>query len=520
MFLPIFVPLALAAVDKLTERLKNARSRGLLAPQDWASAYLPTRPFLEAALPASPTERATSITAYLAEIRPRWTVLRSNSRLYDPLKGNWAGYEWGGRPPQGFDERGATVKDFRLAIKLKVAGVEVRELLEAPAPPPAVLAALTASKRTTAETLCALRRLDNVAIRVLAALKAVEGTGLPIAYALALARMEGNLNAPPTSSSLLDHYVPAERSIKFNPDAPPELESDKRGATAFFAQRLMPDISNEVWLANRGHSDFRNFDDAQICEFAAEQGYAVTLIGGDVMATQLFTASVYEEWSAKNWIAAGFAPGRTLPQAKSDAAARWAAIWGLLSARATNGLDGSHPPAVLVAPGDPVAFLAGILKEGVAFMRGLRLTDELLQRPGTFTDEFAYLRYNAAADPSDVPTILLSALIAAQSKNPTLAGRIKDNPDLLAVVTEAATKGESGRAEIANRKRSTVVPRDSMNFAIVNWLQDTENLRLLDEFMQKGTMSAWAHWGEHRRHMWRFGRLLRLYKSAFGTYPG
>jgi hypothetical protein len=399
---------------------------------------------------------------------------------------------------------------------------------------------LVDARRAVAE----LRNADNVCIRVLAARRAALRLGLPVAEVLALYRTEGDLQVPvslpsvdqlipstePSPATSLAETGPLIRQMVFLAKAT-ELQKGKLAAEA--ASRAM-----EVWLlqlAGLDHLSRRIFPLAltpkllpQLARFSAANAArvpAVATLDGLVGATQ--------RWQSLD---AGLRAFLVRPHADGS--------------REAMSISPSEPDleaddAVLVAPADPVDFVARVLAEGAAYLRRLGTADDVLMSDGDtpgpddpdppalpaghpLRGEFlghglAYFRYNlqvGARTGSPYQAGMISAVAnAAASTNPVYQ-ELRD-----------AINGSDQLREIARQLDFITGEKDAALIKDLWWanylapaLRDPvhpERARLLAQFVATATTADWSRRsfarprpggkGSPRGNASRYQQLLNFY---------
>jgi hypothetical protein len=321
------------------------------------------------------------LTAYLGQVQPRFDELVSSG--------------WHERIISIADAEAAFLADPKRprpdpAMPQASAGDPARRLRVAPAGPGAneLGFALLAGQRTvdglnlvdTRRAVVELRNADDVCIRSLAAERAANHLGLPVAAVLALYRTEGDLQVPVSLGSV-DQLIPSTdpspltsladvgqliRQMVFLANAPRLTKGSM--AVEALARALVAWL---LQLAGLDHLNARIFPLVmtpkffpQLALFSAANAArvpAAAALNGLVGANQRWTNLVN-----------GF--GGVLIRPLPDGDRR--------SLTLAPEPDVQADDAVLLAPRDPVALVAGVLTEAAAYLHRLGIADDVLMSDG------------------------------------------------------------------------------------------------------------------------------------------
>jgi hypothetical protein len=541
----------LELLNEIASGIGGNAARGDLAPGRPAADYLPTRSSLLAGMPAAEADRKSRLFAYINDIKPTWDRVRTDAALRVPL-GNAvtrAG-EMATSPvtvPDGFSTAGASDFPFRLDININLpddsgtlTAAQVVESVTGAAS--SDLSPLAATEETAVESLIRLRLFESVVIRVAAAFTAASLVNRPIAEALALFRVEGNLGVWASKNSL-GHEVPAETSDGFNDDMRRRFPKGERTS---ITEHILADITNLVWLADAGNAGLARLSEPMQRVIALDTGPLLQAIGGDIIEHALIAANPTNVAGAATawagvlspiWTAAGFDPSMCTP---AFIGARWQGLVDNMVLRRSSGHDGTANEALIVTPEDPVLLLRNLLMDSLAIYHSRRQPSGLFNTTTTvrISDSLAYIRYNAAAVSGHEGAIVLSAVRSAHASTRSavrpLRQAIQDDPGLKTLISEAkrdeaAVKAktfptkkardeaiEAAAIASAAAKSGDTTPLDAR---LSNWLGAADHLTLLAGFIETANTNEWTGWTEHRGNMHRFRRLLDYYRRVFGDYP-
>ena len=376
------------------------------------------------------------IVAYVALIRQRYNAVATNTRLLDLLRG-LAQAEVNIRPDAArFRRKGFQALrdyDFRLEAS-RLDGttpgangpVAVRDLVEQgndPAQSP--VADVIDTPEHAKLAVQALRKLDDLVIRLSAVDRAARDLGIPFADVLTLYRQECGLWVYPSADSFL-LGIPSASPVELN------QTTSRPGERTAVDLRWCPSYEHGYWLANQAAPRLIlgtgvGFNDIHLRVTALSTFFFLNTLGFDNFSFDAVAAVVHNDFAAirtkfvasgkEYWAASGLPAAQGTEQALG---ARWDGLMGNLHViRDYLGLDGQQPPAVLITPIDPVMHLAEMLKEGMAFLYSKIPARRLLYRPGQEQSVLgedlnlhtAYGRYNLQRNDSvDFRQMLASAL--------------------------------------------------------------------------------------------------------------
>jgi hypothetical protein len=364
-----------------------------------------------------------------------------------------------------------------------------------------------------------LRRLDDVLIRILSTRDAAQATGTPLSSVLAMYRVEGDMNVPPS-------YMSLRQAI------PPGITDATTHLT------LRPDISRLVWLADSAKlTKFGLTTDSRIKEVALVEWFVQ--IGGldQVGGLPEPRRKPFMDWSSNNWLKAvgagegkGPAEADLIAEARNDAAKRWDTLLATMNLERKSGLISV---AVRVTPSDPQLLISGILQEAVMLQRAYSKVSSLLSKPakavaGKTTDltpGMAYLHFHAGDDRENTRRILMSALIAASSAG---GSRFKELRKVKAFLNINELKDKSAKIDVQEKvfrdPLKTSVQKAAAEQEIIRlaremwilvspWLEaDANRLTLLSDFIETAGTDVWGGWQDHRENLSRYNILREYYE--------
>lgn len=490
-----------------------------IRPDEPATAYLPDSAELETRLTAmTAEERATFITTYFADVKSRWDRADAAGLIAMLDKVRSAEKKMAKsavKPVAGLPRNAPTA--HREYLMLDAGGAAATKLGRQ-----LVLGEVTAE--STAITAAAagnavmnLRRLDDALTRILSAHAAATKTGVPLEDVLAMYRVEGDLNAPPSKASLAAG-----------------IPSGTSDATTSLNPR--PDISHLVWLVNPSRVPVWSAEG--IKEFALVQWFVQ--IGGldEVGMLPRPKRAPFVAWSSQNWLmAAGIDPGsvtsladvKRIDEAKLAAGKRWDGVMATMELEKPTSESGTSE-AIKVTPRDPEMLVSGILAEAVIRQSALRKTSSLLGKTPKdalspeMTKGMSYLHYHAGAD--QMKQIIVSAVIAASR---TSGGRFKSLRDAMVpsldlsglkakmasfdADTRLLKSGALSAAERATLEAEVATLIGEMWTAVSDWLKaDASRLTLLSRFIETADAAIWTAWTEHRGNLSRYSVLKAYYE--------
>jgi hypothetical protein len=378
-----------------------------------------------------------------------------------------------------------------------------------------------------------LRNADNVCIRVLASLQAADLLSLPVSEMLALYRTEGDLQVPVSFGSVRQRV--------------PSTEPRPASSLVDMAQliRQMVFLNNAMALPTGGL--------ASEARHAALVAWLLQLAGLDHLNARIFPLvgmpsflPQLVRFSAAN---AARVPAASSLGGAAGAEQRWKSLFdGLGAGLVRPKPDGSSTvfdldpepaveadDAVLVAPTDPVRFVAGVLAEGAAYLRRLGTADDVLMSNGDtpgldepdpqplpaghpLRGEFlgaglAYFRYNlqvGAINDAPYQAGMISAVANAANTQ---------DPDYQALRT--AIQQSDKLTGIADQLHFITVTKDAALIKDLYWeshlapaLRDPlhpERARLLAEFIGSATTAHWGSFEQPRGNASRYQQLQNFY---------
>jgi hypothetical protein len=533
----------IAILQALAAKIDGANEHPLIARGAQAvqsrpvSDYLVTKPRLIQNFNNPAVDPARFAFDYIQTIRPRLADLNANatlvSKLADaPVRRSETLADPEVRPIAGVAKPGIT--DFLLSINLEAsiatAGggqVAVKQLVDQTVGTSfTLLNRVTDTPQRAADAVIKLRAFDNSLIILLAAEKAAATVGRPLADVMTLYRQEGGYPIFPAFDSVLAGIPSATTTYETHLSA--------------FA---LPDLTHLIWVGDPTNSALVRRTDPQRVEFAAATCLYVTSQGMDRLGSvftvnetspnpqpwpDVFDALANSWWGAGGLISRvpGFATGRQ----------RWARSQALLKFKNPFlTLDGQGPNALLIAPSDPVGFMALILMEGLGFYEAHRHFADERDVIGTaeLSTGIKYLRYNSQMNPEHVPGIMLSALASAQVSGRDDYAALKDsigNDDgiktLIKSVYESAkttnTRNIRQALWIAKAREQGLNSQSGdlvLDARLKSWLSNDDNMTLLCKFIETaGSPGDWPNWPEHRSNLSRFRIARRFFERLFDSY--
>jgi hypothetical protein len=486
-------------VDALQLLLAAIAKGGALGPSEPATAYLPTPAKLTAQL-ATEAQRRQFLQDYLDDVRPRWdeaNALGLLARLervraeHQVMKGNAAPLKPVPHLPQNdvayFYEHLALDNTNESGNRANRRG---RDLLRGTT----TVAAETTTAANAVRAVMHLRRLDDVLLRVLAAHDAAQQTGTPLADVLALYRVEGNLDAPPSSDSL-NLGIPSgtfDAVTSLNPA--PNIQH--------LALLLDPgvDIAGVLNLSAATDDEIRAL---------GVLFWSVHIAGLDVVgAIAKPWRANFARWSADNWVAAGQSAGSATAD-RQAAEARWDALVANMDLSL---LASGSSTALSIAPRSPRVLVSGILAEASMQLRAWGTTKHLLNSPASqaLTPGMSYLAYHAGEE--NIRAILARSLVAVTA----LTG-IRYSDLRARIFSDIVTASRVGNLR-PTEKLPDATARTMLLDAWVwvqPWLQVNDHLALVSDFIETVDGNAWRSWREHRGNLSRYRVLRAYYQHVF-----
>ncbi len=496
--------IVISALEHLQAALKG---RGALAPDEPATAYLPTSARLAASLSA-PAERTRVVTerrdaamqrlaqldglglaVKLGTVRAAEQAQRADAGAPQPIVG------LDGGQVRSFIEWLALDNTLESSQRANHIGRDLVLGVRA-------VASVCGSADAAAQAVMHLRRFDDVLCRVQAAQIAASATDTPLPEVLALYRVEGDLAMPPSAPSIGDG-----------------IPSGRFDALSSIAIEISPDMSHLVLLLHpaarvAGGFDLASSSDEAIHE-AALLYWCLQIAGLDELIAQPAPSSAsFKTWSAANWTAAGAVPpaGSTAQQL---AERRWRAMRETMRIVA---LAGTRSSALAIVPDDPLLLVAGVLAEGVMLRRRLGTRASLLGggAAGDLSAGMQYLHYHAGAD--YIGALIVRALLASLRGHGLghVALRQALRADLpmtdnLANI-ETAVTGPAPRRADRDRQTATLL---TVWPAAQLWLRDGNRLDLLTRFLEDAKREDLDTWRAHRGNLSRYRQLLSYYQRVF-----
>ncbi|MFZ5816420.1 MAG: hypothetical protein ACOY93_14155 [Bacillota bacterium] len=498
-----------ALVQALVAALQALMGAVSIGPDEGPEAYLPTQAKLKARL-NDPAVRQSMVTDYLAEVQGRWQradaagLIAKLGRVrteHAKMKSDPGTVKPIPHLPQNdvafFFEHLATDNTNESGGRANKLG---RDLVLGTR----TVAQVTGTADEAVRAIMNLRRLDDLLTRILSASAVSQATMTPIAEVLALYRVEGDMNAPPSTASLT-------RGI-------PSGTQD-----AISIVNPAPNLRHLVFLAGPGATvgsliDFSTATDAEIREFALAI-WCLQIGGLDVVA-QLPRPwrNNFAAWSAQNWTAAGYPVG-TPAQARQAAEQRWDQL--------VNNMDVARPhsgasQAVMVTPANPSALVTGILQEAVMLQRAMGKAERLLG-PGLpaplagteLTRGMAYLFYHAGDQQShhhgQTQALLTRAMLAAFD-----APGVRYGPLRSAILNDMTVASHIAQLRpVKKMSHAAALPVLRSGWPKVQqWLRQSNHLDLLSDFVESVDGNVWSSWTEHRGNLSRYNLLLDYYRRV------
>lgn len=530
----------IALLQALAAKIGDAKEHPLLARGAQAvqsrpvSDYLVTKPRLIQNFNNPAVDPARFVFDYIQTIRPRLADLNANatlvSKLADaPVRRSETLADPEVRPIQGVNKPGIT--DFLLSINLEAsiatAGggqVTVKQLVDQTVGTNfTLLNRVTDTPQRAADAVIKLRGFDNSLIILLAAEKAAATIGRPLADVMTLYRQEGGYPIFPGLDSVLAGIPSATTTYETH------LNS--------FA---LPDLTHLIWVGDPTNSILVRRTDPQRVEFAAATCLYVTSQGMDRLGS-VFTSNetspnpqawpdVFDAIANSWWVAGGVTsqvPGLATGRQ------RWARSQSVLQFKNPfQTLDGQGPNALLIAPSDPITFMALILMEGLGFYEAHRHFADERDMIGTaeLSTGIKYLRYNSQMNPEHVPGIMLSALASAQVNGrddyADLRARVDNDDNLKALIQSVYDNAKTENTRnirqalwIAQAREQGQAGDLVLDARLKHWLSDDDNMTLLCKFIETAASpSDWPNWPEHRSNLSRFRIARRFFERLFGDY--
>jgi hypothetical protein len=500
---------------------------GNLAPGrvQHAEAYLPTPNQLRDDIAAG-LDAKTLIRAYLPEVTKHWDDVNTVGLAeLENIEAHAAAARNGPvRPVKGIRVKYEPLS-FRLKLDLTTPArggqVSARKIVTTSnGELDALLDRVTDTPDHAAQAVMALRRFDDVLIRVLSARQAAVLTKRPVAEALTLYREEGNLCVFPSKTSL-DAGVPSA--------AP--LDHNGRPERTYIALLLRPNLSNLVYLADKTEAN-KAAGAASVEGLALASVFFTQTTGSDVIGgkwnpvDETKFVDFFGRWSSQNWLAGEMVD---LPaSAEADARERWDLLKANLSVKNLDGLSHTEPEALRVDPVDPVLMLGLVLTELVAFKRTLLNIDDLVGRPSRPVGEnLAAMRYNLQDNPSWALAVMVSAVrsVSAGRVSSPLRQAVNAEPKMKDVVKLARQKLADVKTyydahpEKTSRERSDAESEAQVDVAtqtdFLDWLLSGNNLQVMEDFLAGAPSPPWTSYPTVRSYGWHHRRLKDFYSRVF-----
>jgi hypothetical protein len=524
-----------------------------LGPSRPAADYLPTQALLQQRIADGTVDATSLLLDMLLTVAPRWIEVQAGG-IDELERVHVHAQAMAGTSvtvPPGLDYRYNNYA-FRLSLDVTASAsggaVAMRALAEADGSRlDSLLARLTGTAARAAEAVMALRRFDDVLIRVLAARRAEQDTGLPVARIVTLHRLEGNLCVFPSDASL-ELGVPSAAGVDI-PAFGAGREPTLINAT------MRPSFGHLVWLADEAAARAKAGTE-DLPTFALSWAFMLQTIGGDRVASGLGVTPLidhFSRWSTDNRMATGAAKPYT--SRLTEAQARWRALLDQLVTKPVQPHDGSPgQQALRMAPRDPVAFLAGVLAEGAMYQEALGSGALLVGAPTALRvpEGLAAARYNWQATPEGTAATIYSALSAARTGGAgALRTAIRTDAAVTALLKNAANDVQTARA--ATRKRTKALPKreqdQEMNKAmrtvqsaaitvsppstpldpdyadsldqlrlrpeVRDWLLRDDHLERLGRYFDRAGTNVWFGYPDVRRYGMTARRLHEFYARVF-----
>ena len=435
----------------------GASSDEPLAPTRPAEDYLPTPARLQQGIAAGDVDATLLLLDMLITVAPRWIEVQSEDIRQLERIGVHAQAMASSAVaiPSGLTYRYNNYA-FRMSLDVRAATassqVSMRSLCEASGSTlDNLLGRLTATPARAVGAVMALRRFDDVLIRILAQRQAAQATGLPVARIATLHRIEGNLCVYPSHDSL-ELGVPSA--------AGSGLGGRGIGHEPMLINRLFrPSFGHLVWLADEAKVRAK-IGTEDLLDFALAWAFMLHAIGGDRVAMGLGHRRLsqhFATWSTDNRMAVNAA--KPWSDRFIEALGRWSALKTGLELKRVHPHDGAADEALRVAPRDPVGFLAGILAEGAAYQDALSNGSWLAGAPTglRLPAGMAAARYNWQATPEGMAATIYSALAAARlGGSGALKSAIGGDAALSQLLAAAATDVKA--QQVAERQRIAALP--------------------------------------------------------------
>ncbi|MGH6938719.1 hypothetical protein [Hypericibacter sp.] len=518
---------------------------GLAIASRPVSDYLVTKERLVQNFNVQGADPARFLFDYIQTVRPRWTDLNANPTLMTQLGGlaaqqtatlqEAAGHSQLGDaavlPIAGVSKNGISNFLFRLDLdqSIAIAGggrVVVSQLVDQTVGTNfTLLNPVTDTPQRAADAIMKVRAFDDSVIRFLAAEKAAATVGRPLADVMTMYRQEGGFAVYPGFDSVLAGVPSATTTYE-----------------TFLGTRVLPDLTHLIWVGDPTDLDLSSRSDPRMVEYATATCLYVNLQGmdrlGSIFANNDFSTSP-QPWIdifaaiSDAWWAGGGLTSRV--PALASGRQRWARSQAALKfKRPFLALDGQGPDGLLIAPADPVTFIALILLEGLGFYESFRQFADEREMIGSasFSTGMKYLCYNSQMDLAHIPAMMLSAAASAQvNRKPRyadLAARVNADAGLKALIKEVYdTAKKTNRAGITIATWTMMCQERTLSSGpgdmIVEprlklWLSDDSNMRAVTDFMETASVNDWPGWGELRSNLSRFRLARRFFERAFGDY--
>lgn len=460
----------------------------------------PVDPFVpRAAGLGPPVDAGVVLQAYLAEVKGRFSRATAeigklaNARAMAVAVRNPPAVQ----PIRGLPNNAPAHFEERLLLDIQAGGG--RNSLGAGLAAGSVDPATVADK---VDAIAQLRRADDVVIRVLAARHAAGLTGRPIHEFLALHRVEGNLDVPPSTDSL-DLGVPSASA-----EAPTSIFYYVRKADQSI---VWPHL---IWLSTALGKYGREFIEfppvAPKTEFDVKEpaviDWAVHLCGLDQLQKlyllgrkpgQEMTVA-FGAWSDSNWKKA------RLSSTPAEAEKRWASLVDNLALKE---VPTAGSGVIRAAPKDPVKFAGGLLAEAQAMLLATRQAGNTVDMP------MSYYLYHAGSDNAILH--LARALVEVHAKAPAGFRLLVD--EIRADAAFAAKLKELRKVRTIQSTNRVLAELWSIREDTIAWIDAKIPTRfnLIAKFFENADMDTWNTWTEHRGNLSRYMVLLDYYQRLF-----
>ena len=472
---------------------------GGVGPNGGVERFLPTTAGFPPLLPDEPA-RTAFLSTYLAEVRANWTALDSrgligkleHARTVTPAVAHTPGVLTGGLRVESQLEEYLLLDNrsggdpLAEETRRTLVGYEMLKGTRA-------LSSVTDTTNHAIEALMNLRRLNDVLLRARIALKVADEIGVPAAQVLAMHRVEGNLNVPPSAASThggipsgTKDYSPTQTSLNLRPDLGYLIMVFSQAKVG--AALTDPDIKDlcvALW---------------------AVQTAGLDQVGGLSPPRR----TPFRAWSAANWQAAGL-PAATGSTHAADALQRWDDMIAQLSV--TRKPDGSDE-VWIVEVADPLVFVAGLLKEALALQLALgKLQSFMSTVPPSMAGRqlpapMAYLQFHAGSD--NFRALLVRAVAAARHTTGTALRPLRQS-----IAADTNVMSQVSMLDLMEKSPTDVARALGLSawWAVEAWLTQANHLDLLLSYLDTAPLNTgWTSWAQHRTNLSRYRVLLSYYE--------